>query len=271
MRRGDAIGRHLLLITAIVLMLFPVALALATSFKPVSTIFDLNPIPFPASMENYDLAVGNFPIGRLLWNTFVMAAGVTVATMLVAIPAAYALVRFDKARGRGFVLAAVGISLLIPPQALIIPQFLMTAKLGWQGHTIGVIIPQLGVSALAVLLLRDHIRSVPQSLIAAAVLEGATSWEILRHVVLGVLRPALGAVAILLFISTWNEFLWPLLVMPDPEDTTIQPGLALFIGPESAQYGPMLAAAMLASLPVVIIYVLASRRIADAFLHSGVR
>ncbi|MFD6392463.1 carbohydrate ABC transporter permease [Nocardia sp. NPDC060259] len=271
MRRGDALGRHLLLITAIVLMLFPVALALATSFKPVNTIFDLNPLPMPASVENYDLALGRFPIGRLLANTFVMAAGVTVATMLVALPAAYALVRFDNARGRGIVLAVIGISLLVPPQALIIPQFLMTARLGWQGHTVGVIIPQLGVSALAVLLLRDHIRSIPQSLIGAAVLEGASTWEILRHVVLGVLRPALGAVAILLFISTWNEYLWPLLVMPDPEDTTIQPGLALFVGPESAQYGPMLAAAMLASLPVVVIYVLASRRIADAFLHSGVR
>ncbi|APE34370.1 ABC transporter permease [Nocardia mangyaensis] len=271
MRRGDAIGRHALVITAIVAMLFPVVLALATSFKPVTTIFDLNPIPVPASLENYDLALGRFPIGRLLFNTFVMAIGVTVTTILVALPGAYALVRFDRARGRGLVLVAVGASLLIPPQALIIPQFLMTTRLGWQGHTIGVIIPQLGVSALALLLLRDHIRAIPQSLIGAAVLEGATSWEILRHVVLGLLRPALGAVAILLFISTWNEFLWPLLVMPDPEDTTIQPGLALFLGPESSQYGPMLAASMLASLPVVAIYVLASRRIADAFLHSGVR
>jgi ABC-type glycerol-3-phosphate transport system permease component len=90
-------------------------------------------------------------------------------------------------------------------------------------------------------------------------------------VVLGLLRPALGAVAILLFINTWNEYLWPLLVMPSPENTTIQPGLALFTGPENPQFGPLLAAAMLASLPVVAIYVLASRRIADAFLHSGLR
>ncbi|WP_433599254.1 carbohydrate ABC transporter permease [Nocardia sp. CA-135953] len=271
MRRDNAVGRQLLLITAIVLMLLPVALALATSFKPMTTIFDLSPIPWPASLENYQLALGRFPIGRLLLNTLLMAAGVTIATMVVALPAAYALVRFDKARGRGLVLAAVGVALLIPPQALIIPQFLMTARFGWQGSPIGLVIPQLGVSALAVLLLRDHIRSVPPSLIGAAVLEGATSWEILCHVVLGLLRPGLGAVAILLFINTWNEYLWPLLVMPNPEDTTIQPGLALFVGPENPQFGPMLAAAMLASLPVVVIYVLAARRIADAFLHSGLR
>ena len=271
MRRGNAVGRHLLLIAAVVLMLLPVAWALSTSFKPVTTIFDLSPIPIPASLENYQLALNRFAIGRLLLNTLLMAAGVTVATMLVALPAAYALVRFENARGRGLVLAAVGAALLIPPQALIIPQFLMTTQFGWQGSPIGLIIPQLGTSALAVLLLRDHIRSVPPSLIGAAILEGATPWEILRQVVLGLLRPALGAVAILLFINTWNEYLWPLLVMPSPENTTIQPGLALFTGPENPQFGPLLAAAMLASLPVVAIYVLASRRIADAFLHSGLR
>lgn len=271
MRRGNAVGRHVLLIAAVVLMLLPVAWALGASFKPVTTIFDLSPIPLPATLENYQHALGEFEIGRLLLNTLLMAAGVTVSTMLVALPAAYALVRFEQARGRGLMLVAVGTALLIPPQALLIPQFLLTAELGWVGSPIGLIIPQLGHSALAVLLLRDHIRSVPPSLIGAAVLEGATSWEVLRQVVLGLLRPALGAIAILLFINTWNEYLWPLLVMPSPEDTTIQPGLALFTGPESPQIGPLLAAAMLASLPVVTIYVLASRRIADAFLHSGLR
>jgi multiple sugar transport system permease protein len=245
-------------------------MALGASFKPVTTIFDLSPIPWPGTLDNYQLALGRFPIGRLLLNTLLMATGVTVADMLVALPATYALVRFEK-RGRGLVLAAVGAALLIPPQALIIPQFLMTTRFGWQGNLIGLIIPQLGTSALAVLLLRDHIRSVPPSLIGAAILEGATPWEVLRHVVLGLLRPALGAVAILLFINTWNEYLWPLLVTSSPEDTTIQPGLTLFTGPESPQYGPLLAAATLASLPVVTIYVLASRRIADAFLHSGLR
>ena len=269
--RGAGVARHLLLIVAVVLMLLPLAYALGTSFKPVSTLYDLNPVPLPGTLENYDLALTRFEIGRLLLNTLLMAAGVTVTTMLVALPAAYALVLFERARGRSLMVVVVGAALLIPPGALIIPQFLMTSWLGWQGNPVGLIIPQLGTSALAVLLLRDHIRSVPPSLIGAAVLEGATPWDILRQVVLGLLRPALGAVAILLFINTWNEYLWPLLVMPSVEDTTIQPGLALFAAPENPQYGPLLAAAMLASLPVLVMYVLASRRIADAFIHSGLR
>ncbi|HJQ46740.1 MAG TPA: carbohydrate ABC transporter permease [Amycolatopsis sp.] len=271
MRRGNAIGRHALLIAAVLLMLLPLFWALGSSFKGLGTIYDLSPIPVPATLDNYRLAIDRYDIGRMLLNTLYMAAGVTLVDMLVALPAAYALVRFERARGRGLMLVAVGAALLIPPQALLIPQFLMTAQLGWQGSPIGLIIPQVGTSALAVLLLRDHIRSVPPSLIGAAVLEGATSWDVLRHVVLGLLRPALGAVAILLFINTWNEYLWPLLIMPTPQDTTVQPGLALFTGPESPAYGPVLAAAMLASLPVVAIYILASRRIADAFLHSGLR
>jgi multiple sugar transport system permease protein len=260
-----------LLITAVVLMLLPMVWAIGASFKPANTIFDLSPIPLPGTLANYQLALGQFNIGHLMVNTFLMAAGLTIADMLVALPAAYAMVRFERARGRGLMLGLVIAALLIPPQALIIPQFLITAKFGWQGQAIGLIIPQLGTSALAVLLLRDHIRSVPTTLIGAAVLEGATPWEVLRHVVLGLLRPALGAVAILLFISAWNEYLWPLLVMPDPANTTLQPALALFTGAEDPQFGPLLAAAMLASLPVVAIYVLASRRIADAFIHSGLR
>lgn len=271
MRRIDGIGRHALLIAAAALMLLPMLWALGASFKPIGTIFDLSPVPWPGTLDNYEVALDRFALGRLLVNTLVMAVGVTVADLLVALPAAYAMVRFEAARGRGLVTVAVGAALLIPPQALIIPQFLMTTHLGWQGSALGLIIPQLATSALAVLLLRDHIRSIPPSLIGAAVLEGATSWEILRDIVFGLLRPALGAVAILLFINTWNEYLWPLLVAPSAADTTIQPGLALFISPENPQYGPLLAAAMLSSLPVVAIYLLASRRITDAFLHSGLR
>ena len=271
MRGANAIGRHALLIGAALVMLLPLLVALGASFKPPNTIYDLSPFPVPATLENYAIALGRYNLGRMLLNTLYMAAGVTLVDMLVALPAAYAMVRFERARGRGLMLVLVGTALLIPPQALIIPQFLMTTQFGWQGSPVGLIVPQLGTSALAVLLLRDHIKSVPTTLIGAAVLEGATPWEVLRHVLLGLLRPALGAVAILLFINTWNEYLWPLLIMPTPQDTTIQAGLALMSSPESPEYGPVLAAAMLASLPVVLIYVLASRRIADAFLHSGLR
>jgi multiple sugar transport system permease protein len=267
---GRAIGRHALLIVVVAAMLLPSVWALGASFKPASTIFGLSPVPLPATLGNYQLATERFPLGRLLLNTLVMSAGVTAADLLVAVPAAYALARF-AVRGRALATAAVGVALLVPPQALIIPQFLMTTHLGWQNTYPGLIVPQMWTCALAVVLLRQHVAALPPTLIGAAVLDGATQWEVLRHIALPLLRPALGAVAILLFINTWNEYLWPLLAASAPGSATIQPGLAEFISPENPQYGPLLAASILTSLPVIAAYLIASRRITDAFIHAGVR
>jgi multiple sugar transport system permease protein len=199
-----------------------------------------------------------------------MSAGVTIADLLVAVPAAYALARF-AVRGRGLVTAVVGLALLVPPQALIIPQFLATVHLGWQNGYLGLIVPQLWTCALAVVLLRRQFAALPPTLLGAGLLDGATQWELLRYIVLPMMRPALGAVAIVLFINAWNEYLWPLLVAPGLSTGTVQPGLAQFIAPENQQYGPLLAASVCASLPVIAAYLIASRRITDAFIHTGVR
>lgn len=135
----------------------------------------------------------------------------------------------------------------------------------------GLIVPQLGACALPVLLLRQNIRAIPEELFSAAHVDGAGSLRILWHIVLPLLRPALGAVAIMSFINTWNEYLWPMLAAPSPRHTTVQMGLTLFTNTEAANPGPLLAAAMLATLPVVAVYLLAAHRITAAFLHSGLR
>ncbi len=128
-----------------------------------------------------------------------------------------------------------------------------------------------GTSHLAVLLIRQHLLDVPRSLINAAEVDGATSWETLWLVVVPQLRPAIGAVSILVFINTWNEYLWPTLIAPSAARTTIQTGLQIFSNQEGPSSGPLLAAAMITSVPVVVIYLMASRRITDAFLQSGLR
>jgi multiple sugar transport system permease protein len=184
--------------------------------------------------------------------------------------AGYALVRF-RIRFTGLIVAGLTGALVIPAQSLMIPHFLMIAELGWRNTFPGLIVPQLAGCALAVLLLRQHIRAIPPSLLSAAALDGATPWEGLRFVVLPLLRPALGAVAILVFIGTWNEYLWPLLAAPAAERTTIQVGLQLFQNAEGANPGPLLAAAVLSTAPIVAVYLVMSRRIVDAFLQSGLR
>ncbi|MEU0938096.1 carbohydrate ABC transporter permease [Embleya sp. NPDC005971] len=263
-------ARHAVLLAVAGAMLFPVLWALITSFKPANDIYGTDPVPWPASLEHYRSALDDFPIVRLLVNTFVMAAGVTLAQLTVGVLAGYALVRFHVPL-RGWMMGALAVALVVPTQSLIVPHFLMLAELGWRDSYPGLVLPQLSGCALAVLLLHEHVKAIPAGLLGAAALEGATPWETLRFVVLPLLRPALGAVAVLVFISTWNEYLWPLLAAPSREHTTIQVGLQLFQNQEGPNPGPLLAAAMLATLPVVAVYLFASRRVADAFLHSGLR
>lgn len=268
--RPAAITRHAVLIAAVALLVFPVVWAMRTSFLDPRELYSLDLLPDSVTLQNYRTVIEDFPLARLLRNTVVMAAGVTVGQVLIAILGSFALVRF-QVRGRPLILALLATALLIPPQALIVPQFLAVARLGWLGTDLGLIVPQLGGCALAVLLLRQHVAAIPPSLLEAARLDGARPRDVLVHIVIPVLRPAIGAVSVLVFITTWNEYLWPLLVAPDPEDTTVQLGLAAFRTQEGSQYGALLAAATMTTLPILAVYLVASRRITDAFLQAGLR
>ena len=260
---------HLALLAAVVCLLLPVALAVLGSFKPASDLYDADPLPTSPTLANYGIAIGNFPIFRLLGNTLVTAVGVMTLQLAVAVLAGYALVRFHTRAGRALLLAGTA-AVLVPAQSLIVPQFLMIAHLGWVNTYPGLIVPQLSGCAVALLLLHQHVKAIPASLSEAALLDGANSWQTLRYIVLPLLRPALAAVAILVFINTWNEYLWPLLAAPDLPHSTIQPGLALFLNTEGANPGPLLAAATLCTLPVLLGYLFAARRVTNAFMHSGI-
>ncbi|WP_415853543.1 carbohydrate ABC transporter permease [Sinomonas sp. G460-2] len=270
-RRAGALTLwHLVLASTSAAMAFPVAWALVTSFKGPQDVFTPTPLPWPATLDNYAAVLRFWPVGLLIGNTFVMSVGVAVGQLVIAVLAAYALVVLNP-RMRPAILTACTIALAVPPQAVIIPQFLLTTRLGWQNSQLGLIVPQLGASALAVLLLVEHVAAVPASQIEAAALQGARPIETLWHVVLPTIRPAVLAVGILVFITTWNEYLWPLLIAPRSHDATVQIGLAQFQGEGGTDFGSLMAASTLTSLPIVAVYLIASRRIIDAFIRAGLR
>jgi ABC-type glycerol-3-phosphate transport system permease component len=268
--RVAGIAWHVALSVVTLVMIFPVLWSVLTSFKPANEIYSLTPLSAHPTLDHYVHALTEWPVGRLIGNTLVMAAGVAIGQLVLAILGAFALAYFAP-KSRGLILTLLTISLAIPPQALIIPQFLLTAEFGWLNSDLGLIVPQLGSSALAVLLLLQHVDSLPPSLLNAARLDGARPWEVLWHIVLPALRPAIAAVTILVFITTWNEYLWPLLVAPRQIDTTVQIGLRQFETAEGTNFGGLLAAATLTSLPILVVYLIASRRITDAFLQSGIK
>lgn len=261
---------HLVLAGASLAMAFPMLWSLLTSFKGPQDVFSPSPLPWPATLDNYAAVLSSWPVGMLVGNTFIMSAGVAAGQLVIAVLAGFALVVLAP-RMRPAVLSACTIALAVPPQAIVIPQFLLTTRLGWQNSELGLIVPQLGTSALAVLLLVEHVAAVPAAQIEAAALQGARPIETLWHVVLPAIRPAILAVGILVFITTWNEYLWPLLIAPRSHDATVQIGLAQFQGEGGTDYGALMAASTLTSLPIVVVYIIASRRIIDSFIKAGLR
>lgn len=269
-RSARTIGTHLVAAVACLMMVFPVLWAVSTSLKPPNDVFSLDPIPLAPTLENYRAALDAFPLGSLLANTALMAASVTAGQVLLSVLAAYAFTRFTF-RGQGLAFAAAVGTILVPQQVLIVPNYLLAAELGWVDTYLGLVVPQLGTAAFGIFLLRQHMRSFPGALLDAAELDGATDREVLWRVVVPNLRPAISALAILFFISSWNEYLWPLLITQSPDSATIQVGLQTFSGEQGTAWGRLMAAASMASVPVLIVYTIAQRRIIDAFLRAGIR
>jgi sn-glycerol 3-phosphate transport system permease protein len=151
-----------------------------------------------------------------------------------------------------------------------LPNFVLISRLGLLNSVVGIVIPQLS-SVFAVLLLRQHPNAFPAELLDAARVDGQNSWRTLWTVVVPNLGPALAALGILLFVSTWNEYFWPLLVYRDISHSVIQLGLQSFLNAVTINYGGLMAASGLATLPILAIYVVLQRRMVNAFSRSGLR
>lgn len=261
---------HGVLGAAVAAMAFPVVWALATSFKPAGELYTTGLWSDHATLDGYREALETFPLRRLLTNTALMAAGVTTGQVLVSILAAFSFSRFDF-RGRGLVFAAVVGTILVPQQCLIIPQYLLAAEVGLLDTYLGIVLPQIATSGVGVMLLHQHMRSLPRALFEAATLDGARDLDLLWRVVVPNVRPAITALAIVFFIGSWNEYVWPLLAARSAGNATVQVGLQAFLTEEGTAWHRLMAAASMATIPVLVLYAVAQRRIVDAFVEAGLR
>ncbi|MGX1777699.1 carbohydrate ABC transporter permease [Nocardia brasiliensis] len=261
-------GSHLLLAATAVVCVFPIYWLFATSLRRPEDVTSLSPIPWPISFANYADAADKVDVLGLIGNTFFIAALSAAGQLLVALLASYAFAMYTFPLQRLLYLAFVG-TWLVPFQVTMLPNYVLLTQLGLINSLIGVVLPTL-CSALAVLMLRQHMASFPKELVAAAKIDGRSSWSILWTVVVPNLRAALAALGILLFINAWNEYFWPAVVLRR-SNSVLQLGLRSFMGTEGDQWGPMMALAGLACLPVLLMYLLLQRHIVNAFVRSGLK
>ncbi len=268
-RSTSTVGGHVLLVAASALSVLPVIWMFVTSLEGPHDLLSGHLLPSTVSGSNYRAAFGAIDVGALVLHTFLMAAAVSVGQLVTGILAAYAFARWHFPGERLLLLVVVG-TWLVPFQVTMLPNYVLLAHLGLLNSLGGVIVPQLS-SAFAVLLLRQYFKSFPNELLEAAQVDGQSSWATLWKVVVPNLGPALAALTILLFVTSWNEYFWPLIVYRDPNSSVLQLGLQVFLSTDGTNYGALMAASGLACLPLLAVYAVFQRRIVNAFVRSGLR
>jgi sn-glycerol 3-phosphate transport system permease protein len=252
-----------------VLALFPVYWMVQTSLRPANEVFSTALWPSSATLDNYRRVLEVMPMFGILWNTVLMATATAAAQIATGLLAAWALVRWRFPGGR-LAHSLIALSWLVPFQVVMIPNYVLATRLGLLDSVAGLVIPN-AAAAFAVLVLYNSMRGFPREVVEAARMDGAGSLRTLIEVVIPNLRAPIASVSILCFISAWNEYFWPLLLIRRMDSAVVQIGLQFFMTQEGNDWGLLMAAATLASLPILLIYLVLQRQVVDSFMKSGIR
>jgi multiple sugar transport system permease protein len=252
----------------------PLLWMISTSFKtnPETTQWPLSWIPREFSVEGYSElfnATSETPVLRWFLNSLIAATAHAVLVLVTAAPAAYALARMHF-RGKGIMFGVIVSTLFIPPIILITPLYLVVDSLGWLDTLLAVIVPS-AAGALGVFLLRQFFVSLPRELEEAAVLDGANRFQIFTRVILPLSKAPLATLALLSFLTNWNDFLWPVYVLFSPQNLVLPPGLTKLQGAYDTDYAVIMAGGVLASIPVLILFLIAQRYIIEGVSRSGLK
>jgi len=251
--------------------LVPFVWALITSLRPNEEIAAHPTRPWSSnfSLDAYSYAWNNNPMNWWYVNSFVISTLAVIFAVVVCSMVAFALVHLEF-RGKYAVFALILAGLMLPTEALVLPQFMEFRALNLLGTYWAVILPSVALP-VAVFVFHSFIKGIPVALIEAARLDGASWWRIYYQVVMPLCRPATSAVAILTFITSWNAFLWPLLVLTQTKSQTIPVGLSGLIGGSAIQYAETMASAVLGILPLLAVFLVLQRQITQGVANTGIK
>ncbi|MDQ7909825.1 carbohydrate ABC transporter permease [Phytohabitans sp. ZYX-F-186] len=273
-RRTTKALQYVALLGYMVFLGFPLVWMLSTSFKPPREMVEIHPtlVPHNPTFDNYVEAFTEQELGRAALNSLQVSLATAVLTVLVALPAAYALARF-KTRLGTVALGWVLLSQLFPFVLLVIPLFLILRQVDLVNTHAGLVLVYV-VWALpfALWMLQGFVRNIPRELEEAAAVDGATRLQTLRRVVAPLLAPGVVATSLFAFISAWNEFFFALVLLKSPDLATLPVTLARFVGVEGiARLGPLAAGSLLATVPSLLFFAFLQRRLTSGSLAGAVK
>jgi multiple sugar transport system permease protein len=246
---------HLVLMIGALIMLMPFLWMVSTSLKTQTDVMRQFPpqlIPTTIQVSNYPTAVNSLPFGRFYVNSLIVSTCATILQLFTSSLAAFAFSRL-RFKGRDALFFLYLIGLMIPFPVLLVPNFLIVRQLGWFDTYWALIVPP-SFSAFSIFLLRQYYRGFPMDYDEAARIDGASSLRIWWNIILPNSKPALAALGIFTFLGTWNDFLWPLVVTNSQNMRTLPVGLNSFQGQFSVRWELLMAASVVALIPILIIY-----------------
>jgi N,N'-diacetylchitobiose transport system permease protein len=272
-KRLRRFGINLLGFVVFFVMVFPVYWMVSTAFKRPIDILSFTPefVPSPATLSNFDNAIHRPFFWASVRNSLIVVVAVTALSIVLAFLAALALAKFRFYGRAAFVILIIGVQ-MVPLNALIIPLYILLSKAGQVDKLTGVIVTYLTfVLPFCVWTLRGFMLGVPRELEEAAMVDGSTRFGAFVRILLPLVAPGLVATSIFAFIQVWNEFIIAYVLLQSDDNRTLSVWLASFTTLRGTEWGPLMAAATLTALPVVLFFVLVHRRIAFGLTAGAVR
>ncbi len=273
-RRLTRISFYAVLALLTWVFLAPLLWMLSTSLK---TDFDATRqppswIPQPFTTQAYVPLLttsSETPVLRWFANSLLVATAHTLLVVGTSVLAAYALARLEFP-GRRVLFGLIVATLFIPTFLFLIPNFLIVNSLGWLDSPWALIVPGAG-SAFGVFFMHQFFSTLPRELEEAALLDGATAWQIFYGIVLPLARPGIATLSVLAFLTNYNDFIWPVYVLFSPSQFTLPPGLSILQGAYTTHYPVIMAGGVIASIPAILLFVLAQRHVIEGVSRSGLK
>ncbi|MED4599370.1 carbohydrate ABC transporter permease [Paenibacillus validus] len=266
---------YLVMIVVSIIFLFPLLWSFLSSLKPEAQIVSYPPkwVPEVITLENYTMVLKNYPYLSWMMNSVGMTVASTLFVLALTTLAAYAFGRLHFT-GKKVIFTLVVSMLLIPIQAYIVPLFLLVSKLGLLNSYYAIVLVA-GANVTSVFILTSFFKSIPKELEEAARIDGCQDFGIFGKIMLPLAKPAVSTVTILMFITNWNNFLWPLIAIRENSLKPLAVGIAQFMGGANStaqfQYGTSLAGACMAIIPSIIVFLSLQRYFVEGIANTGIK
>lgn len=268
----NSIVANIFMILIVFTMLYPVFFAAGASFKPQKEIFSnvLNFFTANPTLESYARAISRIDYIKVVWNTFAIAFCVMAFKVFTSYLCAYAFVFLDFPMKKLLYFLLIS-TMFIPFTVTMIPNYITISKIGLRDTIVGVMLPQLS-DAMGIMLLRQQMRTIPKSLIEVGRLEKSSNFTIMTQIVLPIVKPGVISTAIIFFINSWNEYVWPRLILRSDTNYTLSLALQLFVDSEAGSgMGICMAMCVMTMLIPLILFVIFQRQIMATYASSGIK